>query len=185
MDDEGAAIRILDAADPDAEMATVADRGDWPSWSPDGRTILYTGDAGGVGQLFTVPVDGGASTMLELDGAATDVPASAYEAAWSPDGTRIAFVASSGDGSSEDPVEWNEDIWVVAADGSDARKVVTTEGNDHWMPTWAPDGQHLMYSADGTANEGEIARVDLDSGEVTVLTVNDEHDMMPSWRPAT
>ena len=56
--------------------------------------------------------------MLELDGSATDLPASAYEAAWSPDGTRIAFVATSGDGGSEDPVEWNEDIWVANADGT-------------------------------------------------------------------
>ena len=64
--------------------------------------------------------------MLELDGSATDLPASAYEAAWSPDGTRIAFVATSGDGGSEDPVEWNEDIWVANADGTGARKVVSS-----------------------------------------------------------
>jgi hypothetical protein len=42
-----------------------------------------------------------------------------------------------------------------------------------------------MYSADGTGNEGEIARVDLAAGEVTVVTENDVHDMMPSWRPET
>lgn len=184
LDDEGAAIRILEIDAPDGGAVTVVDRGDWPSWAPDGRSILYTGDAGGgVGQLFTVSVDGGEPTMLELDGSATDLPASAYEAAWSPDGTRIAFVASSGDGGSEDPVEWNEDIWVADADGTGARKVVSSPGNDHWMPTWSADGQHLMYSADGTENEGEIARVDVDTGEVTVLTENDRHDMMPSWRP--
>ena len=34
----------------------------------------------------------------------------------------------------------------------------------------------------GSENEGEIARVDVDTGEVTVLTENDRHDMMPSWR---
>ena len=59
---------------------------------------------------------------------------------------------------------WNEDIWVMDADGTEARKVVTTEGNDHWVPAWSPDGGYLMYSADGEENEGEIARVDLKSG---------------------
>ena len=65
-----------------------------------------------------------------------------------------------------------------------ARKVVTTEGNDHWMPAWSPDGGHLMFTADGTENEGEIVRVDLTSGEVTTVTDNEVHDMMPSWRTA-
>ena len=60
LDDEGAAIRILEVDDPDGGAVTVVNRGDWPSWAPDGRSILYTGDAGGgvgVGQLFTVSVD--------------------------------------------------------------------------------------------------------------------------------
>ena len=66
------------------------------------------------------------------------------------------------------------------ADGSEARLVVTTTGNDHWVPAWSPDGGSLMYSADGEENEGELARVDLKSGEVTVLTDNDVHDLMPA-----
>jgi Tol biopolymer transport system component len=81
-------------------------------------------------------------------------------------------------------VRWNEDIWVMDTDGTHARKVVTTEGNDHWMPTWSPDGGHLMFTADGTEKDGEIVRVDLTSGEVIPVTDNEVHDMMPSWRPA-
>lgn len=177
--DEGGEVRVLDVDDPDAEQTTVADRGDWPAWSPDGDTILYSGDAGGTSALFTVPAAGGEATELETDG-----PPGASEASWSPDGTRIAFVASSGDPDAEDPVRWNEDIWVMDTDGTHARKVVTTEGNDHWMPTWSPDGGHLMFTADGTEKDGEIVRVDLTSGEVIPVTDNEVHDMMPSWRPA-
>jgi Tol biopolymer transport system component len=175
--DEGGQIRVLDVDDPDAKQATVADLGDWPSWSPDGAVILYSGDADGTTALFTVPAGGGEATMLNTDG-----PPGASEASWSPDGSQIAFVASSGDPDAKDPADWNEDIWVMDADGTHARKVVTTDGNDHWMPTWSPDGRHLIYTADGTENEGEIARVDLTTGDVTVLTHNEAHDMMPSWR---
>ena len=177
--DEGGEVRVLDVDDPDAEQTAVADRGDWPAWSPDGDTILYSGDADGTTALFTVPAAGGEATELE-----TDAPPGASEASWSPDGTQIAFVASSGDPDATDPVRWNEDIWVMDADGTHARKVVTTEGNDHWMPTWSPDGRHLMFTADGTENEGEIVRVDLTSGDVITVTDNEIHDMMPSWRPA-
>jgi len=179
LDDTGAAVRILDVDDPHGKGASVAARGDWPSWSPDGRTILYTGDSGGEEQLFKVPVDGGTPTMLEPNG-----PGSSYEASWSPDGTKIAFVASSGDVDAQDPAAWNEDIWVMRADGTAARKVVTTKGNDHWLPAWSPDGRQVMYTADGPEKEGEIASVDLSSGKVTVLTKNDINDMMPSWRRA-
>ena len=70
---------------------------------------------------------------------------------------------------------------VADADGTGARKVVSSPGNDRWMPTWSADGQRLMYSADGTENEGEVARVDVDTGEVTVLTENDRHDVI-RWR---
>jgi Tol biopolymer transport system component len=177
--DEGGEVRILDVDDPDARQTTVADRGDWPSWSPDGKTILYSGDATGTTALFTVPVAGGEGTKLETDG-----PSGASEASWSPDGTQIAFVATSGDPGAEDPVLWNEDIWVMDADGTHAQKVVTLAGNDHWMPTWSPDGRHLMFTADGTGNEGEIARVDLASGDVVAVTDNGVQDMMPSWRRA-
>jgi Tol biopolymer transport system component len=174
-------IRILDLDDTDAEPRTVAGPGDWPSWSPDGVTILYSGDDDGVARLFTVPADGSSDTSeptpLEPDG-----PSGAGEGSWSPDGSRIAFVASSGDPDAADSVDWNEDVWVMDADGSNARQVVTTPGNDHWLPTWSPDGQHLMYTADGTTNDGEIARVDLATLEVTVLTDNDVEDLMPSWR---
>jgi len=177
--DEGGDVRVLNVEDPDAQQTVVADRGDWPSWSPDGNTILYSGYVDETSALFTVPAAGGQATELKTDG-----PPGASEASWSPDGNHVAFVASSGDPGAQDPVRWNEDIWVMDADGTHARKVVTTEGNDHWMPTWSPDGGHLMFTADGTENEGEIARVDLTSGEVTTVTDNAMHDMMPSWRTA-
>ena len=177
--DAGGEVRVLDADDPDAEQVTVADHGDWPSWSPDGDTILYSGEADGTPALFTVPAAGGESTELDMDG-----PPGATEAMWSPDGSRIAFVAPSGDPGAQDPVLWNEDIWVMDADGTHVQKVVTTPGNDHWMPTWSADGRHLMFTADGTGDESEIVRVDLTSGEVIAVTDNEVHDLMPSWRNA-
>ena len=128
--------------------------------------------------MFTVPAAGGEATKL-----GAGLPPGAGEPSWSPDGTQIAFAATSGDPNAKDPVAWNEDIWVMDADGTHARKVVTWEGNDHWRPAWSPDGRHLMFTADGAQEEGEIARVDLITGDLVALTDNNVHDMMPSWRP--
>ncbi|MFC7724153.1 hypothetical protein ACFQW6_03475 [Nocardioides sp. GCM10028917] len=69
-------------------------------------------------------------TTREASELETEGPPGACETNWSPDGTQIAFVASSGDPDATDPVLWNEDIWAMEADGTHAWKVVTTEGND-------------------------------------------------------
>jgi Tol biopolymer transport system component len=61
--------------------------------------------------------------------------------------------------------------------------VVSTPGNDHWQPSWSPDGRELVYSADGPDNEGEIATVSLTTGRITMLTDNTDHEGTPDWRP--
>ena len=69
-------------------------------------------------------------------------------------------------------------------DGTDAQKVVTSVGSDHWPPTWSADGDRLMYTAEGMEIVSEIAVVDLSTGDISDLTDNDLYDMMPSWRSA-
>ena len=67
------------------------------------------------------------------------------EAAWSPDGTSIAFVSNrtkDADGNS------NTDIWIVAADTKDKGKnlqQLTTEPNADTDPEWSPDGKQIVY----------------------------------------
>ncbi|WP_374687541.1 TolB family protein [Promineifilum sp.] len=79
MSDSGGDIIPLPSTGPDASA---------PDWSPDGATILYTGDVAGGGRgLFTVPVGGGAPTLL-LPGAT--------DGAWSPDGRYLVFVGADG-----------------------------------------------------------------------------------------
>jgi dipeptidyl aminopeptidase/acylaminoacyl peptidase len=69
------------------------------------------------------------------------------EPAWSPDGTRIAFVSNRTD----DPdANYNTDIWVVAADNEDrgARLVqVTTNPGPDATPSWSPDGQRIAHNS--------------------------------------
>ena len=56
-----------------------------PRWSPDGKRLLYSGEAGGKDQLFCRWMDTGQTAQLTRE---TQAPMSP---AWSPDGKQIAF----------------------------------------------------------------------------------------------
>ena len=56
-----------------------------PRWSPDGMRLLYVSTSGGTPQLYCRWMDSGQTAIL------TDVTATPTNAAWSPDGTAIAF----------------------------------------------------------------------------------------------
>lgn len=57
----------------------------------------------------------------------------------SPDGTRIAVVASRGEHSQ---------VWVMNADGSVARRLEGQQGGDHIA--WSPDGRWIAIDDGGT-----------------------------------
>ncbi|MBT8396245.1 MAG: S9 family peptidase [Gemmatimonadetes bacterium] len=96
--------------------------------------------------------------------------------AWSPDGSKVAFVANR----TEDPDgNSNSDIWVVDAantdQGDDLVQITTNPGSDS-SPVWSPDGEWIAYTMLDEpdiiwyeVNDLAMARSD-GSGEVRVLT---------------
>src|SRR5829696_6518701 len=60
----------------------------------------------------------------------------------SPDGRWVAFVRTTTDLSSG---ARNADIWVVAADGTSAPRLLIGGGKTENTPRWAPDGKRLAF----------------------------------------
>ncbi|MGM0669409.1 MAG: prolyl oligopeptidase family serine peptidase [Gemmatimonadota bacterium] len=96
--------------------------------------------------------------------------------AWSPDGTKVAFVANR----TENPdANANTDIWVVDADNTDQGATlvqVTTNPGADGQPAWSPDGEWIAHVTSREpeiiwydVNELAVARAD-GSGELRVLT---------------
>jgi len=77
-----------------------------PSFSPDGKRMVYLVVVAGKEQLFTANVDGSDPVQVTHDAIDHEDPA------WSLDGRRIAYVALSGDSSR---------IWAMDVDGTHAR----------------------------------------------------------------
>ena len=112
---------------PTRTLEFTTDEGTWISLdlSPDGRTILFEL----LGDLYTMPISGGAATRI-TSGQGYDM-----QPRYSPDGGMIAFV-SDRDGS--------ENLWVARADGTGARQLTDTERQSYMSPLWTPDGDYVL-----------------------------------------
>ena len=105
-----------------------------PFWSPDGRVIGYSTEAG----LARVSPDGGGSSEIPTKPAA----AAKAGATWTPDG-RIIYEAPATPGSS------SMSLFVVAAEGGTATPVMKLAPEQREQaqlyPVILPDGQHFVY----------------------------------------
>ncbi|MDQ2674770.1 MAG: hypothetical protein M3Y40_08945, partial [Chloroflexota bacterium] len=117
-DDDGLSsdlyVSAVDAAPDSAEL--LADDAGNPAWSPDGSRIAF---------LDLDPFAGGSTlTVTDADGTGepTVLAERASAARWSPDGTRLAYIVEEPD-SLDQPQPPEGELWVVDADGSDARRL--------------------------------------------------------------
>ena len=102
---------------------------------------------------------------------ATDT-ASASDPAFSPDGSRIAFV-SQRDGNAE--------IYVMNADGTGTTRV-SSDPQPDGRPSFMPDGQSLVFHSSRTAGKQEIWAVNVDGTALTQLT-RDSVNSSPAVSP--
>ena len=102
---------------------------------------------------------------------ATDT-ASASDPAFSPDGSRIAFV-SQRDGNAE--------IYVMNADGTGTTRV-SNDPQPDGRPSFMPDGQSLVFHSPRTAGKQEIWAVNVDGTALTQLT-RDSVNSSPAVSP--
>jgi dipeptidyl aminopeptidase/acylaminoacyl peptidase len=108
-----------------------------PQISPDGKRVVYVRGVGDYKadvektELVLVDVASGARRVLTQDRDDVSNPT------WSPDGTRIAFLAAPG---KDQPPE----IYVLSLDGGDAKRITRAAGALQGV-AWRPDGRALAY----------------------------------------
>jgi Tol biopolymer transport system component len=95
-----------------------------------------------------------------------------YQAAWSPDRTRIAFTVLDFGG---------EEIYVMDADGQNRTRLTNNASHDH-APAWSPDGTRIAFMSERDGNS-EIYVMDADGQNQTRLTNNPALDDRPAWSP--
>jgi Tol biopolymer transport system component len=138
----------------DRKIEFTTDEGTWLSLdvSPDGKTIVFEM----LGDIYTLPVEGGQAKLIS-GGMAFD-----SQPKFSPDGKWIAFLSDR---------EGSDNIWIIRPDGKDAKQVSKDPGSDFVTPSWSPDGKYIFVSkaAAGIASY-EIWMYHIDGGSGIQIT---------------
>jgi TolB protein len=107
----------------------------WPTWSPDGRRLVYANSHCGmdcgrfIQELWVADPNGGWARQLLMTNSFCQQPA------WAPNGMKIAFSSDKGG---------NFDIWVISLDDWKLEQITNDESLDKY-PAWSPDGKRLAF----------------------------------------
>uniref|UniRef100_UPI0031F1B478 amidohydrolase family protein n=1 Tax=Saccharothrix longispora TaxID=33920 RepID=UPI0031F1B478 len=121
----GAARRLTD----DLHDATL------PSWSPDGRSIVFQSFRDGNFHLCVVDVGGGGPRQL------TRGPFDHREPVFSPDGKRVAFTSDRGG---------SYGVWLLDVATGEVGALAGPPG-EAAAPRWSPDGKRVIFAVDENA----------------------------------
>jgi len=115
---------------PQGQFKTIKINTETGTWmnldiSPDGQTVVF--DL--LGDLYSMSIHGGTPKQLTNDIGWQMQPK------FSPDGKYIAYTSDEGGG---------DNIWIMKADGSDAKAVTNETFRLLNSPDWSPDGEFIV-----------------------------------------
>jgi Tol biopolymer transport system component len=147
------------------EVDFTTDRGTWMSVhaSPGGDWLVF--DL--LGHVYRMDREGGEARLLTGNsGVAVN-----FHPRISPDGSVVAFISDR---------EGQNSLWIMDADGSNPRPVVTDPNVRFAEPTWTPDGRYLVVTRQSIPRPGQppsagIWMYHVDGGEGVELVSRNDH----------
>ncbi len=154
-------------------------------YSPDGKTIAFTGEYDGNREVYIIPAEGGEPVRLTYtatnsrDDLGDRMGPNNIVMGWTPDGKNIIYRNRTGDG-------FPGKLWTVPVEGGMSEQLPLPEGG---FCSYSPDGKKLAYNRTmrefrtwkyyrgGMADEVWI----YDGKKVEKITDNTAQDIFPMW----
>lgn len=135
-----------------------------PSWSPDGKSVLYAADVGGISNLLAVNVSNGVARQL----------------------TSSSIDISHGIVGGDGRILYNDfshqtDLYLQSLDGSESRRL-TFHTETNFAARISPDGERLVYESDRTGS-WDIWLLEIESGREQPLADHPAADREADWSP--
>ena len=137
-----------------------------PSWSPDGKWIIFTSRRENrIAEIYVMEADGRNQKRLTQN---IEDREEKYTPTWSPDGKRIAFV---------------HDFQIYVMDSNGENQIRITEDGWSRYPSWSPDGNTVAFESwEKHGEEHGIYSIDIRSGVLTQIgQVHKDGAYQPDW----
>lgn len=139
-----------------------------PVPSPDGSQVAFLSTRDDNVEIYVMNADGSGLRRL------TNSMEEDKHIAWSPDGSKIAFVTY-------DKTTHSGNIYVMDADGSNKRALTESEA---WngLPQFSPKGTQLLFQSNRGGRWDHYV-MNVDGSGVRNVTNDEAQDILPSWTP--
>ena len=138
---------------------TIFSADSYPSFSPDGRTILFNTFRDNNLDIYVINTDGTDEKQLTNHKGYDGHPA------WSPDGKKVIFV-SSRDVNNDD----KKPLYIMNSDGSEQIRFLNIEASI-LCPQWSPDGEKIAFHSK-INGKFDIYTINIDGTDWVNLTDN-------------
>ena len=171
--DHGTNVGVFSMSADGSNQTRLTDKAEYnlyPKWSPDGQRIAFI--SSDIDQqtwdIYTMNADG-LDRKLILHSTDDGLRASVVNPLWSPDGTKLAFVAQDNQGRTS--------VYTINSDGTNIFNV-TPDESIYTAPVWSPGGTKLLFNNHPDHN---LYVINADGTNRSQLTTRVSFD--PAWSP--
>jgi TolB protein len=138
-----------------------------PSWSSDGRSVLYSSFKDGNQTLYLFELFSGKETRFNPPGASRYLSGKL-----SPDGQHVVAARETAG---------NTSLFLLGRSGNVIRRLTEDSGIEV-SPSWSPDGRQIVFVSDRSGSP-QLYILDVNNGKSRRLTYSGGYNTTPEWSP--